>query len=60
MEEDIKSIHEFDFEVQELFLQKYAGNKTAEEFIASERHEAAIYHKYKAFYGYAFYIGKKL
>jgi hypothetical protein len=44
---------------QETFLKKYAGNKTAEEFIASERHEAALYHKYKAYYGYVFYIGKK-
>ncbi len=45
---------------QELFLQKYAGNMTVEAFIASERHEAALYHQYKAYYGYAFYIGKKL
>ncbi len=45
---------------QELFLKKYAGNKTAEEFIASERHEAQLYYKYKAYYGYVFYIGKKI
>ncbi|GAE85889.1 class I SAM-dependent methyltransferase [Bacteroides reticulotermitis] len=44
---------------QEVFLKKYAGNKTAEEFIASERHEAQLYNKYKAYYGYVFYIGKK-
>jgi SAM-dependent methyltransferase len=44
---------------QELFLKKYAGNKTAEEFIASERHEAQMYYRYKEFYGYVFYIGKK-
>jgi ubiquinone/menaquinone biosynthesis C-methylase UbiE len=44
---------------QEVFLKKYAGNKTAEEFIASERHEAQLYSKYKAYYGYVFYIGKK-
>lgn len=42
------------------FLKKYAGNKTAEEFIANERHEMQLYYKYKAFYGYVFYIGKKL
>ena len=44
---------------QETFLKKYAGNKTVEEFIAGERHETALYHKYKAYYGYVFYIGKK-
>lgn len=31
----------------------------AEDFIASERHEMELYNKYKAYYGYAFYIGKK-
>lgn len=45
---------------QELFLKEYAGNRTAEEFIACERHEATLYRKYKAFYGYVFYIGKKV
>lgn len=45
---------------QELFLRKYAGNKAAEEFINNERHEAELYRKYKKFYGYVFYIGKKL
>lgn len=45
---------------QESFLRKYPGNKTAEEFIASQRHEAQLYEKYKAFYGYMFYIGKKM
>jgi SAM-dependent methyltransferase len=45
---------------QEAFLKKYAGNKTVEEFIAIERHEAQLYAKYKAYYGYAFYIGKKI
>lgn len=44
---------------QELFLKKYAGNKTAEEFIASEQHEMQLYLKYKDFYGYVFYIGKR-
>ncbi len=45
---------------QEAFLKKYAGNKTAEEFISTERHEALLYTRYKEFYGYVFYIGKKL
>lgn len=46
--------------VQEQFLKKYAGNKSVEEFIAYERHERILYDKYKEFYGYVFYIGKKI
>ena len=45
---------------QEAFLKKHSGNKAAEEFIENQRHETHLYHKYKAYYGYAFYIGKKL
>ena len=43
-----------------LFLEKNAGNKAAEEFIANQQHEAQLYNKYKEYYGYAFYIGKKV
>jgi ubiquinone/menaquinone biosynthesis C-methylase UbiE len=45
---------------QEAFLKKYAGNKTAEEFVASERREAELYARFKDYYGYVFYIGKKV
>jgi len=45
---------------QDVFLKKYAGNKTAEELIASQRHESQLYSRYKEFYGYVFYIGKKI
>ena len=45
---------------QERFLKKYAGNKTAEKFVKNERREAQLYAQYKAFYGYVFYIGKKI
>ena len=44
---------------QEAFMNKYEGNKTAEELVANQREEAGLYAKYKAYYGYAFYIGKK-
>lgn len=44
----------------EVFLKKHAGNKAAEGFIENQRHEARLYDKYKAFYGYVFYIGKKI
>lgn len=46
--------------VQETFLKKYAGNTTAKELIASQRYEFQLYHKYKEYYGYVFYIGKKI
>lgn len=45
---------------QEKFLNKHAGNKTAEAFIANERHETEMYWKYKIFYGYSFYAGRKI
>lgn len=56
----IENFYKPQIEAQKKFLEKYAGNKTAEEFIANERHEAELYHKYKEFYGYVFYIGKKI
>ena len=46
--------------MQKAFLEKHAGNKTAEELVANERREAELYSKYKAFYGYVFFIGKKI
>ena len=44
----------------EPFLKKHNGNKMVEEFIASQRYEAELFYKYKAYYGYMFYIGKKI
>ena len=45
---------------QEIFLKKYAGNKTAWELVANQKHEAQLYYRYKEYYGYVFYIGKKI
>ncbi len=45
---------------QEIFLKKYSDNKTAKEFIDYQRYEARMYNKYKKYYGYVFYIGKKI
>lgn len=45
---------------QEIFLAKHAGNPAAEGLVANERREAELYAKYKAYYGYVFYIGKKI
>jgi len=47
-------------EAQEAFLKKYAGNKTAEDLVDNQRQEADLYSRYKTFYGYVFYIGRKL
>lgn len=44
---------------REIFLGKYAGNKAAEAFLASEEYEADLYSRFKEYYGYAFYIGRK-
>lgn len=46
--------------VQEIFLSENTGNKAAEDFIASQRHETQLYNRYKEYYGYVFYIGKKI
>lgn len=45
--------------IQKAFLEKHAGSQTVEELIAGQRHEMELYYKYKEFYGYVFYIGKK-
>ena len=45
---------------QEEFLKTHAGNKTVENMIAFMRREAELYLKYKQYYGYVFYIGKKM
>ena len=47
-------------QAQEVFLEKHAGNQAAADFVAYMRHEAELYRKHKAYYGYAFYIGKKM
>jgi len=45
---------------QEIFLKKYAGNKEAEDFIKHEQYVIDLYMQYKAYFGYAFYIGKRI
>lgn len=47
-------------EAQKVFLGKYRGIQAAEELVANQRHEALLYSKYKEYYGYVFYIGKKI
>lgn len=45
---------------QEAFLKKHLGNKAVEDMIALLRYEADLYSKYKQYYGYVFYVGKKI
>ena len=56
----IEHFYSLQIPVQKNFLKKYPGNKTAEELVAYQKHEAELYYKYKEFYGYVFYIGKKV
>lgn len=55
----INNFYEPQKAAQQQFLQKYPDNKTALNLVANEKREAALYERYKSFYGYAFYIGKK-
>lgn len=45
---------------QDMFLAKYAGNKTAEQFVALQSREEVLYRKYNQYYGYTFFIAKKM
>jgi len=45
---------------REMFLAKHVGNETAEEFVTFSLYEEELYRKYKEFYGYVFYIAKKI
>jgi ubiquinone/menaquinone biosynthesis C-methylase UbiE len=47
-------------DAQKVFLEKNKDNKSAIDFITNQRHEMELYHKYKEYYGYVFYIGKKI
>ena len=46
-------------EAQQRFLERHVGNPTAMELVENQRHEADLYCRYKAFYGYVFYILKR-
>lgn len=44
----------------EIFLARYAGNPIAEEFSALQFHEEELYRKYKEYYGYVFFVAKRI
>lgn len=56
----IDHYYEPQINVQKDFLKKYKGNQMAVDFIENEKREYQLYKKYKAYYGYTFYIGKKI
>jgi len=45
---------------QKLFLEKYKNNPAVVEFVGYAKNELRLYNLYKEYYGYVFYIGKKL
>ncbi len=47
-------------QTQEAYLKKHAGNKMSEDLVAGQRREKELYDNYKEFYGYVFYVGKKI
>jgi len=42
------------------FMKKYAGNETSAKFAEFQCREEALYRKYNEFYGYVFFIAKKI
>jgi SAM-dependent methyltransferase len=47
-------------EVQRKFLEKYPNNQSASDLIDNMKYERYLYSKYSMYYGYTFFIGKKL
>ncbi len=47
-------------DAQKVFLEKYPENPTALALVSNLQREANLYDRYSAYYGYVFYIGKKI
>jgi ubiquinone/menaquinone biosynthesis C-methylase UbiE len=47
-------------DAQKVFLEKYPDNPTALALVSNQQREAELYDRYSAYYGYVFYIGKKI
>lgn len=47
-------------EAQRVFLERHADNPFAVELVRNQRHEAAMFDAYNRYYGYVFYICRKL
>lgn len=46
--------------VQKEYLETHKGNTPIVEFIKNQQYESVLYDKYKEFYGYVFYVGKRI
>jgi SAM-dependent methyltransferase len=46
--------------IQDPFIRSHVGNSAAAALVDEMRHEALMYERYGTFYGYVFFIGKKL
>lgn len=46
-------------EAQRFFLERYPDSPTAEMLVANQRHEAELYGKYNAYYGYTFFVAQR-
>ena len=44
---------------EKALLEKYPGSETVKAYVAGDKYEVELYAKYKQYYGYVFYIGKK-
>lgn len=55
----IENFYVLQKKAQQSFLAKYPENEAALKLVEYQRNEAVLYHKYKKFYGYVFYIAKK-
>ena len=47
-------------EAEKQLLKKYSGNKILEALMGSTQYEVELFSKYSEYYGYVFYIGKKI
>ena len=47
-------------EANKSLSEKHPGNKTLEECVKGDTYEMELYQKYKQYYGYVFYIGRKI
>jgi len=45
---------------EKALIDKYPGNKTLEDYMKEEKYEVELYSKYRQYYGYVFYIGRKV
>lgn len=55
-----KHFFEHQERIQIEFLQKYPDNPSALDLVANMKHEKDLYSKYSKYYGYTFFIGKKI